>query len=178
MLALGAAACAAATLGWAQVERLDLGQMVAKTDNAVHGTIVDKKVTRIDHPKDGPELYFTTLTIAGNSLYTGAEIKVDVSFAGGFINEQQGAHNSEAPSADDQKVGNEVVAFYKWSDNMGGDFASNALYAAHGGLYRTANAKRGEKIVLGRGEGYAVSSNIGIGELRKQIAEFRGQQPK
>ena len=39
-------------------------------------------------------------------------------------------HNSEAPSADDVRIGNRVVAFYKWIDNMGGDLAGNALYAS------------------------------------------------
>ena len=65
-----AALLVAATLGTAQIERLDLGQMVSKADHAVFGTIVDRQVIRIDHPEDGPELYFTTLTIEGRSLRT------------------------------------------------------------------------------------------------------------
>lgn len=177
VLAVGAA-CLAATIGWAQIERLDLGQMVVRADNAVHGKIVASKVTRIDHPRDGVELYFTTLTIEGRSVYTGAQLKVDVSFPGGFIDATRGVYNSEAPSADDQKVGNEIVAFYKWSDNMGGDFASNALYASHGGLFRVASAKNGSEVVLGRGEGYAISSNLKISELDQRVAQIRQQQPK
>ncbi len=177
VLAIGAA-CLAASFGFAQIERLDLGQMVARADNAVHGTIVASKVTRIDHPKDGADLFFTTLTIEGRSVYTGAALTVDVSFPGGFVDKTRGVYNSEAPSADDQKVGNEIVAFYKWSDNMGGDFASNALYASHGGLYRIANAKRGERVVLGRGEGYAINANLKISELDQRVAQLRQQQPK
>ena len=39
----------------------------------------------------------------------------DVTFQGGFIDEEHGVYNSEAPVADDVKIGNRVVAFYKWS---------------------------------------------------------------
>ena len=92
---------AASTLVTAQIERLDLSQMVAKTDNAVHGTITNKQVIRIDHPTDGPELYFTTLTVEGRSLKSGQTLTVEVTFAGGFIDDEQGVNNSEAPSADD-----------------------------------------------------------------------------
>ena len=132
-LSLSAVALVAAgAVGLAQIERLTLGQMVAKADNAVHGTITNREVIRIDHPTDGPELYYTHLTIEGQSLYSGEELTAVVTFAGGWIDENQGANNSEAPAEDDIKTGNEVVAFYKWSDNMGGDLAANALYAAHG----------------------------------------------
>ncbi|MCZ6782521.1 MAG: hypothetical protein O7G30_04340, partial [Proteobacteria bacterium] len=49
-------------LALAQIERLTLEQMVSKTDNAVVAEIVGKRVFVVDHPIDGPELYFTTLT--------------------------------------------------------------------------------------------------------------------
>ena len=173
--AVGAAVAAlvcAATLGWAQIERLDLAHMVAKTDNAVLGTIVGKEVTRVDHPIDGPELYFTHLLIQGRSLYTGNAITVPVTFAGGFVRPGEGTWNSEAPSADDTQVGNRVVVFYKWTDNMGGDVAANAIYAAHGGLYRVVKGRQ-DKVVLGQGDGYAVSGNIALGELDRAIKALR-----
>ena len=176
---LTAVAClVAAALGTAQIERLDLSQMVSKTDNAVFGTITNKDVIRIDHPKDGPELYFTTLTIEGRSLRNDEAVTVDVTFAGGFIDSEHGVHNSEAPSADDVRVGNRVVAFYKWVDNMGGDLAGNALYAAHGGLFRTFEARNGT-VVQGRGEGYAVPTNVGLAALKQQIVTLvNGPKPK
>ncbi len=120
-LLVSAALIAASTVASAQIERLDLSQMIAKTDNSVIGTIVRKEVIRIDHPIDGPELYFTTLTIQGTSLEDGQELSVDVTFPGGFIDEKHGVHNSVAPSADDIRAGNRVVAFYKWVPNMGGE---------------------------------------------------------
>ena len=92
---------AAGTIGLAQIERLSLDQMVQKTDGAIVGTIVQAKVFRVDHPVDGPELYFTTLAIQGQSLATGQPLEVQVTFPGGFINESEGVWNSEAPTADE-----------------------------------------------------------------------------
>ena len=162
------AAVAAGALGTAQIESLDLDKMVARTDNAVAGTILEREVIRIDHPPDGPELYYTTLIVQGRSLVDNTPTVVGVTFPGGFIDDENGVWNSEAPSEDDQKVGNEVVVFYKWLDNMGGDLAANALYASHGGLYQVVSG-RTQQVVLGQGEGYAVSSNIALGDLGQQV---------
>jgi hypothetical protein len=168
-LALAALAVAALTAaGAAQIERLTLDQMVAKTDNSVLAEIVGRKVFRVDHPVDGPELYFTTLTLQGTSLRDGKPVTVDVTYPGGFIDEEHGVHNSEAPSADDVKLGNTVVAFYKWSDNLGGDVRGNALYASHGGLYRTVAGPTGS-VVLGRGEGYAIDKNKSVANLQSAV---------
>jgi hypothetical protein len=172
-LALTAAGIlAAATLGWAQIERLDLNQMVTKTDNAIVGKIVDARVIRTDGQVQ--ELYFTTLTIQGTSLVNNQQLTVDVTYPGGFISPTEGVFNSEAPAADDVKLGNRVVAFYKWSDNMGNGLAANALYASHGGLYRVASA-RGEAVVLGRGDGYALSRNWRLSDLGTAIAQLKNK---
>jgi hypothetical protein len=168
---------ATATLGQAEIERLSLQQMVAKTDNVVYGTITDKKVIRIDHPQDGPELYFTSLTIEGTSLRNGQPSTVTVWFGGGFVDATHGVWNSEAPKTDDQKVGNKVVAFYKWTDNLGGDLAGNTLYAWHGGLFRTFEAPKGV-IVQGRGAGYAVPQNLTLTDLRAQVAKLAQGESK
>lgn len=175
MLAL-AAVLAACSLTWAQVERLNLAQMVSKTDNAVDGTIVERRVFRVDDPVDGPELYFTTLKIQGKSLADDASVTIDVTFAGGFVSPTEGAYNSEAPSADEVRVGNRVVAFYKYVDNMGGRVSANALYASHGGLYRVADLKGGP-VVLGRGDGYAIQSNQRVADLRLSVRAL-AKQPK
>ena len=161
----------AGTAGLAQIKELTLPEMVADTDNAIYGEIVGSHVFRIDHPVDGPELYFTTLTLEGTSMVDGTPLTVDVTYMGGFIDEENGVWNSEAPSADDVKIGNQVVAFYKWQDNMGGDVAANALYAMHGGLFRTVDGPRGT-VVLGRGNGYAVNKNIKLTDLDKAITSL------
>ena len=144
--------------------------MIARTDDAVYGTITEKHVIRIDHKRDGPDLYFTSLTIEGKSLKNDRALTVTVWFGGGFIDATHGVWNSEAPKADDQKIGNRIVAFYKWVDNMGGDHAGNALYAWHGGLFRTFEATKGV-IVQGRGDGYAIPLNVTLSDLRQQIAQ-------
>jgi len=165
------ALAAAGTVGWAQIERLTLEQMVHKTDNAVAGTIVKSKAFRVDHPVDGPELYFTTLTIQGRSLVDSQPLTVDVTFPGGFVSETEGVWNSEAPTADEIKLGNHVVAFYGWIDNMGGDVAANALWASHGGLYRVARSRKGE-VVLGKGLGYAIASNLQMEQLDADVTKY------
>jgi hypothetical protein len=174
-LASAAALIAVATLGTAQIERLDLAQMVAKTDNAVIGKIVARHVVRIDHPVDGPELYFTTVTIEGKSLQNDKPVTVDVSHMGGWIDETHGSFNSEAPSADDTKIGNMVVCFYKHVENMGGDFAGNVIYTWHGGIYRTFERK-GISIVQGRGDGYAIATNVALTDLKSEITTLAQQK--
>ena len=156
----------------AQIERLTLDQMVSKTDNAMYAEIVGQHVFRIDHPIDGPELYFTTLTLDGYSLVDGTPMTVEVTYPGGFISETEGVYNSEAPSDDDVRLGNRVVAFYKWLDNLGGDVAANGLYASHGGLYRVIDGPSGA-VVLGRGEGYAVDTNRKLASLDQAITTIK-----
>jgi hypothetical protein len=167
--ALGAGALVGVTvLGTAQIERLDLAQMVQRSDDAVIGTITARNVIRIDHEVDGPNLYYTSLTIEGRSLSTNEPRTVDVWFGGGFINDREGVFNSEAPVMDDQKVGNRVVAFYKFEENMGGDLSGNALMTWHGGLYRTFDS-RNASFVQGRGNGYAIPTNLRLDELDGQV---------
>ena len=165
----------AAALGTAQIERLDLTTMLQKADDAVFGTITHSEVIRIDHPVDGPELYYTHITIEGRSLSTGEAVTKVVTFHGGFIDDENGVYNSESPSADDVKLGSDVVAFYSWMDNMGGDLGANAMYAGHGGVYRTVKGRKGT-VVLGRGEGYAVSKNIKLSDLDTEVSRLSGQQ--
>jgi hypothetical protein len=167
----GAAVALAGALGTAQIVRLDLRQMIARTDNAIVGKITKTEVIRIDHPIDGPELYYTHLTIEGHSLVNGEALTAVVTFPGGWKDANNGVDNSEAPSADEIKKGNEVVAFYKWTENMGGDLAANALFTSHGGIYRVASGSKG-KIVLGKGDGYAVSGNVALTSLGVDIARI------
>lgn len=171
LLALaGLALASVGTLAVAQIERLDLPTMVAKTDDAVFGAIVSKEVAKIvSEEPDGPTLYFTKITVDGYSLKSGQPAVVDMWFGGGFVSETEGVHNSEAPSADDTKVGNKVVTFHKYEYNMGNGLSGNALYAWHGGLYRTFENRAGDTVVQGRGEGYAIATNIKLSDLDGQI---------
>lgn len=163
-LLLGAFAAAS----MAQIKSFTLEEMVETADQAVHGQIVASRVTRLDSAKDGDGFFYTTVTIQGRNLATNQPLTVDVTFRGGFLSETEGLFNSEAPAADDVKLGRRVVAFYKWTDDMGAGMAANALVAAHGGIYRVVEGPRGAA-VLGRGEGYAIRANQRIEHLESAV---------
>lgn len=173
---LGATLLGTANVARAKVVALDLPAMMKACDGAVVGKIVERQVFRIDHPIDGPELFYTTITVTGRSLVDGQEQTVDMTFPGGFITEEEGVYNSESPFEQEVKIGNDVVAFYDWTDNMGGDVAGNGLVAAHGGLYQVENNRAGDRIVRGRGPGYAVSSNLRLEELDSEITRLIGEE--
>jgi hypothetical protein len=124
---------------------------------------------------DGPGLYFTRLTLAGRTLRDGYAIRVDVLHVGGVLDELHGAWSSEAPSADDTALGTRVVAFYSWVDDLGCGVAGNALYGAHGGLYRTAEGPLGAT-VLGRGAGFAVAHNVSVPALGEALATLAAEE--
>ena len=177
MLRLGLLFCAllvAGGLGTASIERLNLTQMVSKTDHAVYGEITAAHVFKATEAS-GSDHYFTRLTIEGTSLVDQRPMTIDVTVYGGYLNENEGAYYSEAPSADDIRVGNRIVGFTKWSDDMGAGVASNVFYAAHGGLFRTVDGPRGTT-VLGRGAGYAVSRNVNVVTLGTQIRTIRAER--
>lgn len=156
----------------AQIERLTLSQMVTKADGAVRGEVLAREVHRVPHPHpEGGHLYYTSLQVRGTSLYDGQPTTVSVSYPGGFVDGEVGVWNSEAPTDAETKVGREVVVFYKWSDDMGGGFASNALYASHGGLFTVFETRRGAKVVQGRGDGYAVARNVRLDGARGLAAD-------
>jgi hypothetical protein len=161
------------SLGLSMVKKLNLQQMITETDNAIVGEITDRNVTCIE----GPELYFTHLTIKGRSLVDGSDTTVVVTYAGGFLDDEHGVWNSEAPSDENTKLGNEVVVFYKHVEDLGGGQEANAVYAAHAGLYRTIEGRKGT-VVLGHGSGCAVPSNIALDTLDKQITTIRKAQDK
>jgi len=167
-LALGALALPSS----AQIKNYSMREMVLTADGAVSGQIINSVVFRVDSETDGPELYFTTLTIEGTELNRNAAVTVDVTFAGGFIDPDHGVYNSEAPSADETKIGTNVLVFYKWSDNLGGDVKGNGIVASHGGIYRTANGPSGP-IVLGKGEGFAIQSNTSVVDLESAVRKIK-----
>jgi len=153
----------------AAIERLDLKQMVAKSEGAVVGEIRDSYVTAHEIP-DAGILLFTHLRVVGMDLYSGAEADVTVSFVGGEL-DGFAKYSSEQPTAAESRPGNKVVAFYKSDETMGG-VGMNALYAAHGGIFSVLSGPRGD-VVLGKGEGYAVETNVLLEPLRAQAAALR-----
>lgn len=156
------------TLAGASIERLTLRKMIARADAGVVGEIVAREVVAVPLEEGDVELTFTTLTVDGHDLVTGEEVAVAVSYPGGVLPGDRGGYNAEAPSEDDVRLGNRVVLFHAWSDDMGGGFAGNALYAQHGGLFRTFEDRKGRVVVQGRGEGYAVPHNVRLKALREE----------
>ena len=53
---------------------------------------------------------------------------------------------------------------------MGGDLSANGMIALHGGLYQVAEGRKGD-VVLGQGDGYAISSNITLDDLDSAMTE-------
>ena len=166
------------TPGSAKIKAVTLEEMIDLTENTVYGEIVAKRCFRVDDPVAGPELYYTTITIEGRSMRDGRKLTVDLTYPGGFVNEHEGVYNSEAPSEDDSRIGARVVAFYRWSPDMGGRVPANMLMGSHGGIFRTVDGPQG-RTVLGRGKGYAVPYNTRLDSLEagvRNIVEQRLQQ--
>lgn len=166
-------ALALAAAAGASIERLTLRKMIAKADAGIVGEITAHEVVAVPLDRDGEEMTFTNLTIVGHDLLSGDAATVTLSYPGGVLPGDRGGHNSEAPSQDDVKLGNRVVAFYKWFDNMGGGYAGNQLYASHGGLFRTFSDKSGRVVVQGRGRGYAIDRNVRLKSLRTSALQHR-----
>ena len=163
LAALGLAALGALTT--AQIRQLSLYDMVEQSDRSLYGEIVSNTVHRVPGGEEDEFLYYTRLVVQGETLQGEDPITVEVCFPGGFLNEEEGYWHSESPTADEVKVGNRIVAFYKWFDGLGGRQAANWLYANHGGVYRTVDGPQG-RVVLGRGQGYAVSRNLKLADLK------------
>jgi hypothetical protein len=159
----------------ASIERLDLRLMVTKADGAVVGSIASVTSTLHARP-DAGEHVFSHVRIVGTDLYTGAPADVTVSFIGGRYGEFVD-FCCEQPTTNDLKVGGKVVAFYKWAPGMGGGDGMNALYASHGGIFPVLAGPRGE-VVLGKGDGYAVSANVPLLQLQAEANAIRSTLPK
>ncbi len=167
-LALGTAA----SLGPAQIKELTLPEMVAEADGAVYGEIVASQVFRRPSPEEEMVYYFTTVTIEGRTLGDGTATTIDVTWNGGFLDAENGYSNSEAPIPDDVKIGNRVIAFYDWVDNLGGGVSANTLVALHGGLYRTTDGGK-QPVALGRGAGYCIDKNIAVQDLETAVSRLQ-----
>ncbi|MFT5285034.1 MAG: hypothetical protein ACI8TQ_001195 [Planctomycetota bacterium] len=173
VLAFGGAA------GIAQVKALSLTELTTFADNAVIGTVVASRVIDLGNERDGYELYYTVFTVEGDSIYNGRKTSVDVVARGGWIDKDRGigCWNSEAPHATEIAVGKQVVAYYKWVDNIGRGTGANILYASHGSLFRTAKGPNG-LVVLGRGDGYAINKNMKLSSLRTASRTILDQAAK
>ena len=170
---LGLAAATVAlfgTFGSAAILELSLDEIVVQSDQAVFGEIVDRSVHKVVTGESTE--YFTTLTIEGRLVGKDqTPTTIDIVYGGGFISEEEGVYNSEAPSDSETQIGQSIVAFYGWQDGFAGTGA-NALYNMHGGLFRTDVGPTGT-VVLGRGTGYAIDRNVSLSNLDAEVSSVR-----
>ena len=158
--------------GSACIEELDLASMVAKTDSAVHGTITDVRTVRFV-PEGDDRLIFTILTIEGKDLYTGNATTTEAAFLGGTF-ESDSMMVTSMPAPSEYRLGNDVVVFRGAVEGWGPEI-DHAVYAAMGGIFRTIETKKGT-VVLGKGEGFAVESNLLVSNLVREISNLQGVQ--
>lgn len=159
------AAVGVATLAPASVLSLNLREMLEIADSAVLGTITKKVTWRgpLLGFEDGAD--FTTLTVEGEDLVKGGHTTRDVTYLGTDVNPV-----SEMPAEADTRIGSRVVVFSNAvKSEWGGRKGLNSLIAAEGGVFRVEAGPKGE-VVVGRGEGFAVQSNVFATDLRKKIA--------
>ena len=178
LLGAAALACVAATTYvQASIESFTLETMLARVDNAVVGKIVDRHVFKATDPVDGT-MYFTTITVEGNSLLDGAPMTLPVTYYGGWINEDEGSTTSVTPEASETALGKNVIAFYIENDEMGYGVGGNQLFAMHGGLFQVVQ-RRSKVLALGKGQGFAIDANIEMSKLRgrtqKIVSDLKAQ---
>lgn len=166
LLLAGAATLALVQVGRACIEELDLPAMVSKTDAAVRGTITDVRTVRYTPPGDD-RLIFTLVTVEGTDLYTGQPRTLEAGFVGGTY-QGDSMMVTSMPAPDEYRLGNDVVMFSAPVEGWGPE-VDRCVYAAMGGIFRVVPGRKGE-VVLGKGEGFAVSNNALLAELRTSIA--------
>ena len=155
--------------GDACVEALTLPEMVAKTDAAVLGTVVDVHAVRWQ-PEDDDRLIYTVVTVEGEDLYTGKRRTLEAAFLGG-VHQGEAMLVTSMPAPSEYRIGNEVLVFSAPVEGWGPD-VDRCMYAAMGGIFRAIDT-RGGKVLLGKGEGAAVSRNLRLADLRAGIADAR-----
>lgn len=172
LLLAGAASLALVQVGRACIEELDLAQMVAKTDAAVRGTI--KSVHTVQYTPPGDDrLIYTVLTVEGIDLYTGQARTIDAAFLGGTY-QGDSMMVTSMPAPAEYRVGNQVLVFSAPVEGWGPE-VDRCVYAAMGGIFREVAAKNGP-VLLGKGEGFAISDNVRLEGLQSAIAKEVGMK--
>lgn len=153
--------------GSACIEELNLSQMIAKTDSAVHGTITDVRTVKYVAAENDQRIY-TILTVEGEDLYTGQQVTAEAAFLGGtYQGESMTVTSMPAPS--EYRLGNEVVVFRGVVEGWHPEI-DHAVYASMGGIFRTVDTKKGT-VALGKGEGFAIENNVRISSLKAEMTQ-------
>jgi len=143
----------------AAVKAMTLKELMEVTTDTVHGRITAKESFRSDYPS--PDVYWTRLTLQGESLRTGEPVTTQVIFLGSH-DPNDGYGTSEMPTLQDTRVGQEAVAFFFRDKQVPGE--ANVVFDLSG-MYRVETVF-GQPIVIGKGEGAAFTENIRLADVR------------
>lgn len=171
----GGAFFAAAAL--ASVVSLDLRQMLERADSAVIGTVTEKKTWEGTIANYPAALDFTTIVVDGEDLVSGKTIKREITYLG-----SDAKPVSEMPAEAETRVGTRALFFsVAMPGDWGGRQNQNSLVAAQNGVFHIEGGPKGD-VVIGKGKGAAVDTNIFESELRKNVtdtlAKIRKDQKK
>jgi hypothetical protein len=147
----------------AAIKAMNLAELMSVTDDAVHGTIVQKETVRLDAPWQ--DAVYTQITIEGTSLRTGEVGQFEVLFHGSHERSDDYVI-SEMPTLQDSRLGGTTVVFFeKGVEELGGkNLAHNWA-----NLYRVEQVF-GAPVLIGKGEGSAFVLNTAVTEVSSRVA--------
>lgn len=138
--------------------------MLERADSAVIGSVIEKRVWHGPLQGFDAEPEFTTLIVRGDDLIAGGQVDREITYLG-----SESRPVSDMPAESETRVGTRVVAFSKSVGAWGGRASQRSLIAAQGGVFRVEAGPKGD-VVMGKGEGFAVSETVFASELRTRVA--------
>lgn len=161
-----AASLVLAAIPSAQVLQLTLREMFERVDSAVIGEVVTKTTWRGPVQGFGEDPEFTTITVAGDDLVTGAAVRREITYLG-----SEARPMSEMPSEFETRVGARGIYFSEPAPaGWGGRDKLNSLTTAQNGVFTIESGPKGD-VAIGKGEGTAITKTTFVADLRKEAAE-------
>ncbi len=152
----------------AGIKAMNLAQLMEITTDTIHAQVVERSV----HSKtiDGEEVVYTKLTVIGESMRRNEPVSMNVVYMGSH-DPADNFMMSEMPEAQDVRVGAEVVLF---TDGNVEFFDGMPVVHNLANAFRVENAF-GTKVVIGKGEGMAVSTNAKLSDMRTTVRDLHIQ---
>ena len=127
-----------------------LNELVRVSDNAVWGRVIARREVL----SEGEEAQrFTILEVEGESIFNGRPIRVELTLP---------------PSKTLPAIGDELVAFYRWTADLEAGIDGNQLSDGANALYASKRDAQGRAIVCGAGNGKALE--------RDELLDFFGRR--
>lgn len=150
-------------VAFAQIESLNLAQMIERANSAIVGNVIEKKTWEGTLEGVPNLLEFTTITVEGEDLYSGKNVKRDITYLG-----SEARPVSEMPVENESRVGTRAIFFSMPLPKFGGRDNQNALIAAQNGIFRLEAGPKGD-VVVGKGAGAAIDTNVFLKDLRGNV---------